>query len=203
MSRAFCYQCHRAKVACLCNRIEKQANRIKLVVLQHPDEVSNPKGSAIIAELGLQQYQCWVGEDFSGHKGLLSLLAETAELTAVLYPSEGSTVLDRQNAADNGDIRQLIVIDASWRKAKKIWELCPQLHRLKVFRLAERVSSYRIRKTPGADYLSTIESIVESLNLLEGQLDRYQPLLDLFTEMIDFQIEKMGRSTYQKNYTDK
>jgi len=61
MSRAFCYQCYRAKVACLCGRIEKQQNQIKTIVLQHPAEAKNAKASAIIAELGLEQYECWVG----------------------------------------------------------------------------------------------------------------------------------------------
>ena len=204
MSRAFCYQCHRAQVACLCARIKKQHNPIKLVVLQHPDEVSNSKGSAIIAELGLQQYQCWVAEDFSRHKPLQRLLDRDADQIAVLYPSGSSVELSEQWVKANKTIKQIIVIDATWRKAKRIWELCPELHQLVVLRLATgATSNYRIRKIPDKTYLSTVECIVEGFRVLEERPEAYQSLLNLFSEMIDFQIGKMGKATWQKNYTEK
>lgn len=203
MSRAFCYQCRRAKVTCLCGRIEKQPNEIKIIVLQHRSEVSNPKGSAIIAELGLQKYQRWVADDFSNHEGLNALLTGHLSQVAVLYPTEGAEELN-QHWQPNADLKinHLIIIDATWRKAKKIWELCPELHKLPTIRLSfEQISNYRIRKVPGDGYLSTVESIVEALRSLESRPQAYQALLDLFAEMIDFQIEKMGEHTYLKNYS--
>ena len=205
MSRAFCYQCRRAKITCLCGRIEKQPNDIKIVVLQHPDEVNNPKGSAIIAELGLQKYQRWIAEDFSQHTELIDFLIKHKFEVAVLYPSEDAIELnDKWLKKVEWNLKYLIVIDATWRKAKKIWELQPLLHELTTLRLTEeQISNYRIRKVPKEGYLSTIESVVVSLRALEYDSEGYQPLLDLFTEMIDFQIKKMGEKTYLKNYLDK
>jgi len=205
MSRAFCYQCHRAKVACLCGRIEKQPNQIKLVVLQHPDEASNKKATAIIAELGLQQYQRWVGEDFTGHDGLNQLLENKQGKLAVLYPAENAQKLDFQiEPTATSSIEALIVIDGTWRKAHKIWQLNPQLHQLQAFTFNEVYSSdYRIRKEPQAGCLSTVESIVFALRLLERDTQAYQELLDLFIEMVDFQIAKMGEGRYEQNYQNK
>lgn len=205
MSRAFCYQCRRAKVACLCGRIEKQPNDIKIIVLQHPDEVNNPKGTGIIAELGLLQYQRWVAEDFADHKALMRFIAENAEQTAVLYPLEGASELSEESGHSKTlDLKYLIIVDATWRKAKKIWALQSQLHKLKCVRLTnEQISNYRIRKVPKDGYLSTVESVVVALRVLEGRPQAYQPLLDLFTEMVDFQIKQMGEQTYQTNYVDK
>ena len=205
MSRAFCYQCHRAKVACLCGRIEKQPNQIKLVVLQHPDEASNKKATAIIAELGLQQYQRWVGEDFTGHDGLNQLLENKKGNLAVLYPSEDAEELEVQSELITvHSIEVLIVIDATWRKAHKIWQLNPQLHQLRAITFREALSSdYRIRKEPEDGCLSTVESIVYALRILEDAPQAYQGLLDLFTEMVDFQIGKMGEGTFERNYLKK
>lgn len=205
MSRAFCYQCRRAKITCLCGRIEKQPNEIKIVVLQHPDELQNPKGSAIIAELGLQKYQRWIAEDFSKHTELNNFLIKHKSEVAVLYPSQDAIELNKKwKNKDELNLKYLIVIDATWRKSKKIWELQPLLHKLPTLRLTEEeISNYRIRKVPKDGYLSTIESVVVSLRALEYNSQAYQPLLDLFTEMIDFQIEKMGEKTYFKNYLDK
>jgi tRNA-uridine aminocarboxypropyltransferase len=205
MSRAFCYQCHRAKVACLCGRIEKQPNQIKLVVLQHPDEASNKKATAIIAELGLQQYQRWVGEDFTGHDGLNQLLENKQGKLAVLYPAENAAKLDVQlELTEARAIEVLIVIDGTWRKAHKIWQLNPQLHQLQTVTFNEVHSSdYRIRKEPEAGCLSTVESIVFALRILEDTPQAYQGLLDLFIEMVDFQISKMGEGAYEQNYQKK
>ena len=205
MSRAFCYQCRRAKVACLCGRIEKQPNRVKLVVLQHPDEVNNKKATAIIAELGLQQYQQWVGEDFTQHVELNQLLKDKAGKIAVLFPARHAIKLGSQDAlrATQG-IEFLIVIDGSWRKAKKVWQLNPQLHNVLAVTFSDAlVSDYRIRKEPEAGYLSTVESVVYALRSLEDSAEGYQSLLDLFAEMVDFQIEKMGTDIYQRNYLKK
>ena len=205
MSRAFCYQCNRAKVACLCGRIEQQPNQVKLVVLQHPDEASNKKATAIIAELGLQQYQRWVGENFTEHAGLNQLLENKKGKVAVLYPAEHAQKLDdHDDLAVISKVEFLIVLDGTWRKASKIWQLNPQLHCLQALTLSETLSSeYRIRKEPEAGCLSTVESIVFALRLLESNPQAYQTLLDLFTEMVDFQIEKMGGDTYQRNYQKK
>ncbi len=213
MPREFCYQCRRAKVTCLCGRIEKQPNGIKIIVLQHPDEVKNPKGSAIIAELGLQQYEHWIDEDFSEYKKLEQLLDEQADGIAILYPGEQAQKLTDEaqaimNCAGMGSgeksIRTLLLIDATWRKAKKIWESQPLLQALPAFELrSENSSNYRIRKVPKEGYLSTVESVVAALRLLEQRPEAYQSLLDLFDEMVDFQIEKMGKHTYEKNYGSK
>jgi len=202
MSRSFCYQCHRAKVACLCGRIEKQPNQVKVIVLQHPDEAHNKKATAIIAELGLQQYQRWVGESFVEHSELSTLIAEKKGRIAVLFPSQQAVRLATKDSSDTvPSIEYLIVIDGTWRKAKKIWQLNPQLHNLVAVSFDESmVSRYRIRKEPEEGYLSTVESIVFALRYLERRPVGYQPLLDLFVEMVDFQINKMGKDTFQRNY---
>jgi len=156
MSREVCYVCHRAKVACLCGRIERQANQIKVIVLQHPDEARHAKGSAIIAELGLRQYQCWVGENFTQHEKLNALIKNRADEIRVLYPAEQALEL---GAVNNSPVEYLIIIDATWRKARRIWECNTHLHGLMCVALsAEKTSNYRIRKVPQVGYLSTVES---------------------------------------------
>jgi len=200
MSREVCYTCRRAKVACLCGRIEKQANRIKVIILQHPDEVSNPKGSAIIAKLGLQQVQCWVGEDFTEHADLNRLINASAADMLVLYPAEAS-----ENVAlvEGRQVKYLLIIDATWRKAKRIWGCNPQLHDLRCAKLMlDKGSNYRIRKISEQGYLSTIEAAVEGLRLLEKKPQAYQPLLALFDEMINYQIQSMGSEVFKRNYPD-
>ncbi|MDH5518248.1 MAG: DTW domain-containing protein [Gammaproteobacteria bacterium] len=205
MSRSFCYRCQRVEAACFCHKVIQIDNPLPVIVLQHPDESRINKGSAIIAKLCLKNYQCWQGEDFSDNAALNSLIMSAADQTAVLYPAADALILtDYYNAMPaQKKIKQLIVIDASWRKARKIWSLSTNLQGLTCLKLGpELQSNYRIRKVPAAGYLSTIEAIACSLSVFDQAADKYQPLLDLFASMIDFQIDKMGQKTYQKNYTD-
>ncbi|MBY0415032.1 MAG: DTW domain-containing protein [Bdellovibrionales bacterium] len=97
----------------------------------------------------------------------------------------------------------LIVIDGTWRKAKKIFLSSKNLQPLPALSLAPtEESDYRIRKAPSENALSTLEASVMALNILEPKLDTTSATL-AFKKMIDHQIEKMGRVLYQTNYLNK
>jgi DTW domain-containing protein YfiP len=175
--------------------------------LQHKDEVRHPKGSAIIADLYLQRCTRYVGEDFSDHQPLNQLLQNHPHKVCLVFPSAQAVPLSlfRKQYADAENALAeytFIFIDASWRKARKIWHLSTNLQPLTTIRLDKLdPSSYRIRKEPGSGLVSTLESIVALLSSLEQQPAKYQPLLAVFDEMIDRQIRSMGEDVYQKNYT--
>jgi len=63
-------------------------------------------------------------------------------------------------------------------------------------------SRYRLRKAPGPGALSTLEAIVQTLELLEAPRV-FEPLLRPFEALIEGQIEAMGAQTYQRNHLDK
>ena len=202
MSRSYCYQCQRVKQACLCQQITVIDNPVSVYVLQHPDESRVNKGTAIIAKLSLKNYTCWTGEDFSSHEALNQLLEKQSETVAIVYPSEHAETFEESMKVAEKDlkIKHLIFIDATWRKAKKIWSLSTNLHNLRSLKLDAGHSNYRIRKVPADGYLSTVEAISESLSVLEADNKKYQPMLMVFDSMIDYQIKQMGSDTYKNNY---
>ncbi len=211
MTRAYCYQCNKALQACICGLTSKVDNPVNICVLQHPTETKNAKGSAIIAKLYLQNYQCLTGEDFSANQQLNTLIEKYSATTFVVYPSANALSFSHcMKEVVNDSLKQgglekinLIFIDATWRKASKIWHLSSNLHSLPCIKLnPETRSNYRIRKAPQDNCLSTIEAIVMSLGQLENNQKKYRPLLKVFDKMINFQINKMGGDVYQRNYVD-
>lgn len=206
MSREYCYRCYRPESACLCGKIKLVHNKPQIIILQHKDEVRHPKGSAIIADLSLQNCSRYVGEDFSTHSQLNQLLDDHSKRVFPVFPTEYAMPLSsfRQHYSTTEDTLEqfvFIFIDASWRKARKIWHLSSNLHPFTGIQLDEpQVSNYRIRKTPAPGLLSTVESIVALLSYVESAPAKYQPLLDTFNTMIDHQIKSMGAAVYQKNY---
>jgi DTW domain-containing protein YfiP len=206
MSRAYCYQCFRPNTACLCGKIKQVHNKPDIIILQHKDEVRHPTGSAIIADLYLQRCIRYVGEDFSCHREFNQILNKNSNNVFLVFPSVNALPLSlfkQKHAVDENTLSQytFVFIDASWRKAKKIWYLSTNLHQLTAIELDEiKASNYRIRKEPEPGLVSTLESIVNLLSCLEPDSEKYQPLLEIFNEMIDHQIKCMGEEVYQKNY---
>ena len=59
----------------------------------------------------------------------------------------------------------------------------------------DRPSEYRIRREPRAEYVSTIEAVVQALAALEGDRERFAPLLAPFRAMVDAQLGYAARSS--------
>jgi DTW domain-containing protein YfiP len=94
----------------------------------------------------------------------------------------------------------LILLDGTWKKAKKIFFSSTLLHSLPAFSLTpSKKSEYKIRSSQFEESLSTLEASTLALNILEPTLN-CESLEYAFKKMIDFQIEKMGAETFEKNY---
>ncbi len=117
--------------------------------------------------------------------------------SALLYPSlawlPDSIQLDgNRYVSDNTDsqylmVEQLIVIDATWKKSKKILHLNPSLQKIPRVNLGDSLeSNYSIRKTSISNGLSTIESITKAMLILENNRDFLQ-LLKPFEKMVALQ----------------
>lgn len=196
MSRVCCERCLRPASHCLCALIPSLDSRTRVLVLQHPSEVSHALNTARLAALGLRNAQLRVGEVFDDLPGLLNLPGYQPRL---LFPGEGAEVV----APMPGDALPtlLVVPDGTWRKARKLLHLNPLLAALPRVTLGDvPVSRYRLRKAPAPEALSTLESIVQALNVLEAPGD-FNALLRPFDALIDRQIKAMGEETFRRNHS--
>lgn len=192
----YCLQCGKATKMCICCLITPIESEVELIILQHSSEVHQPKGTARILKLSLANSQILVGENFSEDKELNELLAEEGVVTLVLYPGESSTALEdliamqqkNQHPLGQPTKWRVILLDGTWKKAYKMWQLSTNLHSLPCIALPEDLSgNYRMRKAPSANSLSTVEAGFHVLTLLDGETD-YQPLIDAFDQMVDKQM---------------
>ncbi|MBV4469469.1 tRNA-uridine aminocarboxypropyltransferase [Pseudomonas siliginis] len=198
MSRAQCPRCLRPQTHCLCPLIPHIDSRTRVLVLQHPSEVSHALNTARLAALGLSNAELIVGEVFEDLPKLLNRPGYQARL---LFPAEDAQPL--QVYAPNDQPMLLVVPDGTWRKARKMLHLNPLLAALPRVTLAEGgVSRYRLRKAPGPGALSTIEAIVQALETLEAPTT-FAPLLKPFEALIEGQIAAMGEETFQRNHGDR
>lgn len=200
-SRSFCSECDFLKSRCLCDTLKSISNKIHLIILQHPTETKHPLNTVRIMKKSFNEITVMNGEDFTSDLRLNTLLCDPNNSVALLYPKEDSHLLG--GASMSFTPTHLILIDGTWRKAKKMYMLSRNLHTLPSIRLAPvETSEYKIRKAPSSDSLSTLEAAVSALETLEPGLDT-SAATNSFKKMIDTQIEKMGRVVYQTNYLDK
>lgn len=124
-------------------------------MLQHPFESTNAKNSARLVKLCLPQTEIYVGEKQSDFENAISDL--NVSRTAVLFPTAGSKGIESQILTK---IDTFVFIDATWRKALKMWCLNPWLHTLPAFHFDKPPQGqYPIRKAPQVGYLSTLEAL--------------------------------------------
>lgn len=197
MSRPQCSRCLRPTTHCLCALIPRLDSRTRVLLLQHPSEVNHALNTARLAALGLTNAQLVVGEVFDDLPTLLNPPGYQARL---LFPAEDAQPLQAYASGDQPVL--LVVPDGTWRKARKLLHLNPLLMALpRVTLSAGAVSRYRLRKAPGPGALSTVEAIVQALQVLEAPTS-FEPLLKPFEALIEGQIAAMGDAVFQRNHGD-
>lgn len=190
MTRVCCERCGRPEGHCLCGSIPHLESRTRVLVLQHPSEAGHALNTARLAVLGLANAELQVGERFDP-----SLWQRPGYRACLLFPGEPEP---RAKADDSP--RLLIVPDGTWRKARLLLHLNPELAALpRVSLSATGPSNYRLRKAPGPGALATVEAIVQALEQLEAPA-RFTDLLKPFDALIEGQIRAMGAETYARNH---
>ncbi|OON62062.1 hypothetical protein B0920_00780 [Massilia sp. KIM] len=188
--RPLCATCLRAAAACICHWIAPVEARAALLVLQHPLETRNAKNSARLLHLSVTGSVLAVGESFALEE-LDALLYANGRRPVLLYPdTSGDSRLPAPPAWEEGPAAglRLVVLDATWRKSRKMLHLNPALQRLPRLALREVApSAYRIRKAHAPDQLSSLEAAALALGQLEGDAARFQPLFAAFDGFVEQQ----------------
>jgi DTW domain-containing protein len=183
--RPFCYRCWRARILCLCSHVKVVDNPVEILFLQHPNERTMPFNTARLAHLSLSRSRLVHGLRFDESPAVQDLLRRK-ERAGILFPSASAKGL----AEAPRDLETLVVIDGTWREARKIIHLSPSLLEFPHYAFVpEKPSNYRIRKEPKEEFVSTIEATVTALRILDRDAGKYQELLDLFDRMVDRQID--------------
>ena len=200
--RPRCPQCLRALRGCICALVHPVHSDVQVLILQHPMEVHETKGTARALHLCLgAQSRLEVGEAFDPSQ-LAHWLNEpwhsgdAPRQPVLLYPESPEPPThspESPNPAKAPDspanstainpaptALRLVVLDGTWRKSLKMLHANPALHTLP--RLPLNVTAagrYRIRKARRADQLSTLEASALALGQLQGWEEGASPLVAL------------------------
>lgn len=180
------------------------AHQVEVLILQHPLEVDNAKGTAQLLHLCLPGSRLVVGEQWAPQvlqQWLAAPLpgAAHAPQTVLLYPATANAAalqLPPPPVWDAAALRtpaqlRLVVLDGTWRKSRKMLYLNPPLQQLARLPLHDLPASrYRIRKAHAPGQLSTLEATCAALAQLEGDADRFAPLLAALDGLVGQQLRR-------------
>lgn len=198
-----CERCARPAATCLCRFVTPIDSAVELLILQHPLEVKNAKGSARLLHLCVGRSQLAIGETFD-QRALADLLNDGGRTPVLLYPDAADhsslglpTPVPLDPAGIEAHKLRLVILDGTWRKSRKMLFLNPVLQTLPRYALrAMPPSHYRIRKAHAPDQLSTLEASCYALAQIEGGQTKFQPLLiafDAFVSSLEV-YQKLGSS---------
>jgi len=203
-ARASCAVCLRPQQTCICRWVAAVPNAVDVLILQHPMEVANAKGSARLLHLSLSSSRLEVGEQFEPEQlaEWLDVDRQKGRRNVLLYPETAGEValgmapppsFDPAWLAAPQKLR-LVVLDGTWRKSRKMLYLNPLLQQLPRLPLRDTPPShYLIRKAHLPDQLSTLEATTYALAQLEGEAQRFAPLIEAFDGFVAQQASYVAK----------
>ena len=191
--RLVCTQCQRPQSACICLWVTPVAHATEVLILQHPLEIHHAKNTARLLHLSLLGSRIVVGECWNAQEW--DDISRPDKYTVLLYPptaqagQEPAPSPDPLRMKDPGQVR-LVVIDATWRKSRKMLHLNPVLQQLPRMALdAVPRSRYLIRKAHKPGQLSTLEATCAALAQLDGSPAAFASLLTAFDGFVAQQAQ--------------
>lgn len=194
--RTYCSECQYPLVRCVCACAHPVATQTQIDILQHPSESQHAKNTARLVTLCCPNARIWVGEHEDDFVDLRASLKEGTRSCALLYPSAEARTISEYHRSDvkpvfedaEGGRRptyeglRLLFLDGTWKKAFKLFKLNAWLEYYPQLQLDAPTSAYRIRKCSVVGGLSTLECVVQSLAVIEPEVDT-RPLLDCFEHL--------------------
>jgi DTW domain-containing protein len=157
--RGRCPKCYLREGYCLCGLLSPLPTRTELVIVRHAHEGWKSTNTARIACLALPKARM-VEYPPEGPPPLDWLSAQAW----LLFPEDGA------GAPLAPPPTQLVILDGTWRQARKMLRRMPALGALPRLSLPPRsAAAARLRRSPHAAVRSTLEAIADALNGLEGE----------------------------------
>jgi DTW domain-containing protein YfiP len=185
-----CSKCDQVETLCLCPYFpQKKRTPPSIIILRHPDERKHPLATVPLLQRYFKDLCVIEGEIFKETKGTL------------IYPHDSRAI--EKGLPINQTLTELplILIDATWKKSKRILYQNPWLSKLPRYEISGLQSNYLIRKQKSPGALNTLETFCACWKELEPKkTDEQQELLSAFHTFIEKKVNFIGSQRLKENY---
>jgi len=206
---AECASCGKPKPLCICDSVVPLANRLPILILQHPQEQDRALGTARLTVRHFTDAVLRIGLSWPSLARTLGRPVRDPARWAILYlgsakasdlasdPAsafEGGPViaLDRKGRMEERQrgilrgIEGVVLLDGTWSQAKALWWRNPWMLKCQriILNPAQPSRYGRLRREPRRDGLSTIEAAAMVVGHLEQRPDIEAALSASFERML-------------------
>ena len=201
--REKCYECYRPKKSCMCQYIQKIDTNTRFIIIMHPKEFKKTKNNTgRFTHQSLPNSKIYIGIDFNHNDEINNIINDTKNSCYVLYPGNDSIKLNHQSIQKEDKKNVIFIIDSTWPCSNKILAVSKNIRALpKVSFVHNKSSEYKIKTQPNEYCLSTIESTLCILELLNKHKIENIPeksinnFLSPFHQMVEYQVNCISNST--------
>jgi DTW domain-containing protein YfiP len=201
-----CPRCGKPLPLCICDSVTPIANRVELLILQHPQEQDRALGTARLTAQHFQKVTHKIGLSWPSLSKALGRSVDPLDW-AILYLGSAKVAdlaterdlvaIDRKGEIEDSqrsilkDIEGVVLLDGTWSQAKALWwRNAWMLKCQRVILGPKRPSRYgKLRKEPRGDGLSTIEAAAMLLSGLQKRPDIAETLNASFERMLARYLE--------------
>lgn len=184
-----CPKCFRPNHKCICAKITPQENKLRVIVLMHPQEQYKLLNSSRLTHLLLKNSSLCVGLSWPNFKAVAGEHESPSQWGVLhLKPEKTNTapvfMVDKKNkpVENMSHLRGIIVLDGSWKQAKSLWWRNAWL--LKLNRMGLNPTKASLRPQVKQEGLSTIEAVAAALEFLGENVDIPNLLRKSYEELI-------------------
>ncbi|NMP33276.1 DTW domain-containing protein [Thalassotalea sp. M1531] len=208
-----CENCQVSMLNCICQYKRSTSSQAAFLILMHDAEVLKPSNTArLIADVVPDTY-AYIWSRTEANANLLALLSDDTFVPVIVFPSQYAA--EQQSVYENelplpiqqGKKPLFILLDGSWREAKKMFRKSPYLEKFPVVSFSETGESTRenyIREAVLENQLATAQVASRMLALLGEQISAQH--LSLWFDLFNYQYQKsvcqpnLGRGDALKRY---
>lgn len=195
-----CELCRLAVPFCICELAPKVNSEAGFLMLMYDTEVLKPSNTGkLIADLIPDSFAfLWSRTEVNPE--IIALINDPIWQPMIVFPKdyagENREIFDNKITLSSGKRPLFIMLDGSWREAKKMFRRSPYLQHLPVVSFTPKTSSdsselssrYQIRLAANNTELATAEVAAQVLSLMGEQTNA--DLLDLWFDVFSYQYQR-------------
>ncbi len=165
--RERCGHCRIPVEFCICPYTPQFNLPCSFNLITHSRELDKPTNTGVLLKLAVPGTPIHIWDRTKPSEDLIKSLESPEIEPFVVFPSSGSQVLTPNSLDIHSPGRSFILIDGTWKQARKIYNLSPYLNRLPALSIIpQKPSEYNLRTQNHPSGVSTIEVAIEIIRLM-------------------------------------
>ncbi|WP_432667421.1 tRNA-uridine aminocarboxypropyltransferase [Wukongibacter baidiensis] len=173
-----CNKCGLSVINCICDRASQIKTNAKIWILSTKREFHRPSNTARLINLvNPDSTEIFLWERTKEPKQLIENISDERYEPYLIFPAEDEESINRKvEYKPTGKIPAFIIIDGTWKEARRIFRKSDYLKKLPIISLEpDFKSQFTLRKGAGEGDLCTIEAVMEVLKI-NGETENVQAI---------------------------